>query len=207
MLLISTFGLNAHAQQTQKRWLVGLDVFKGIPSYLFPNKLLLKNTFIIEPLVQLDLPNSRKGFVFGAGYAKGQTKVISEHIPSQNFQGIYLKASYEVKNTRRPMHAGIGPIISVADFDARYRFKGFTFGDYEGTFEQRRIAVGVEGNVSYDIPLNKRILLRLLLRGSFAAQSGNDVYIRYFPGIGYNVGIKNLLMSGGFASQLYYRIN
>ena len=133
--------------------------------------------------------------------------MISEFIPLQHFQGIYFKASYEVKNRRIPLHAGIGLIISVADFDARYRFKGPTFGDYEGTFDQRRIAVGVEGNFSYDVSLNKRILLRFLVRGSVAAQSGNDVYIRYFPGIGYNVGIKNLLMSGGFASQLYYRIN
>ncbi|MCE7068101.1 hypothetical protein [Dyadobacter sp. CY326] len=207
MLLLSFLAINVNAQQAKNHWYIGLDAFKGIPSYVLPNKFVLKNTFIIEPLVRMDVQDSRKSVVFGAGYAKGTTKVISEQIPFQNFRGFYIKASYEVKNLNRPMHIGIGPIISLSDFNGNYRFKGPVFGDYEGSVHEKRIAFGAEGNFSYDVRVSKKIALRLLLRGSVATHPSSNMYIQYFPGIGYNKGIDNILVSGGFATQLYYRIN
>lgn len=186
---------------------LGLDVVKGIPSYVFPDKYFIRNTMIIEPYVRFNTQKPRRSILIGAGYASGHSKTdTSRQISNQKFSGVYFKVGFEKKNIRMPMSIGIGPILSIAGFKANYQFKGPTFGDYKATFrDNKNLAIGAEGYMTYDLPLSERFSLRFLGRAVIAARTGGTISPDYYPGIGYTRDLQKFLFSGGFTTQLFFR--
>ncbi|MGG7665824.1 hypothetical protein [Dyadobacter sp. BHUBP1] len=191
---------------------MGLDVINSVPSFIFSNKYYIRNTFIAEPYYLLDLKKPGRRLYFGAGFASGDTRQYNDFNPSQAFKGTYLRAAYEVRrmrSTRRILYAGYGPVISIAGYKGSYRFKGPTFGDYEGRFkETNNVALGFEGYFGFDFNLASNWLLRLTFRNVMGRRTKADTYVQYFPGFGYTPeGFNNrFLYSGGLSLQIHYKI-
>lgn len=186
---------------------LGLDVVKGIPSYIFPDQYFIRNTMIIEPYVRFNTQKPRRSMLIGAGYASGHSKTdTSLQISNQKFSGVYFKVGFEKKNRTRPMSIGIGPILSIAGFKGNYHFKGATFGDYNATFyDKKNIAFGAEGYMTYDLPLSEKFSLRFLARSVIAMRTRGTISPDYYPGIGYTRDLQKFLFSGGLTTQLFFR--
>ena len=186
---------------------LGLDVVKGIPSYIFPDQYFIRKTVIIEPYVRFSMQKPRRSMLIGAGFASGNSKKdTSLQVSDQKFQGVYFKVGFEKKNKNRPMSIGIGPILSIAGFKGNYHFKGPAFGDYHATFsDKKNIAFGAEGYMTYDLPLNKKFSLRFLARSVIAMRTRGTISPDYYPGIGYTREMQKFLFSGGFTTQLFFR--
>ena len=207
-LILSLVWMNAHAQKIDSApFYVGIDVVKGIPSYVFPEKYFIRKTVIIEPYVRFSRQKPRRSILFSAGFANGSSKVdTSLQISSHQFQGVYFKMAFEATNRKRPLSVGVGPMLSIAGFKGRYQLKGPTFGDYNSDFHIKDIlAFGVEGYLAYDLPLNKKLSLRFLIRHTIAIRTGDTFSPDYFPGIGYTKDMPKYMVSGGFSTQLYFR--
>jgi len=207
-LILSILWVNSYAQKIYSTPVyVGLDVVKGIPSYVFPEKYFIKKTIMIEPYVRFNRQKPGKSILISAGFANGSSKVdTSRQINTHQFQGIYFKMAFEARNSRIPISGGVGPMLSIAGFKGKYKFKGPTFGDYNGSFhEKENMAFGVEGYVAYDLALSKKLSLRFLIRNAIALRSGDSFAADYFPGIGYTKDMSQLLFSGGFSTQLFFR--
>ncbi|WP_353723084.1 hypothetical protein [Dyadobacter sp. 676] len=204
----------AQAQDTlaSRASYIGLDVINSLPSFVLPKDYYIRNTTIIEPYYLLDLKKPGRRLYLGAGFANGSTRQHSDFNPSQSFRGTYLRAAYEVRrmrSTRRILYAGYGPVIAIAGYKGKYRFKGPTFGDYEGGFREiNNIALGFEGYFGFDFKLAKDWLLRLTFRNIMGRRTAADTYVQYFPGFGYTPeGVNNrFLYSGGLSMQIHYKI-
>jgi hypothetical protein len=203
----------AHSQDTlRKEVYVGLDVINSLPSYTFPNKYYIRNTIIIEPYSLLDLPRINRRLYLGAGFASGSTRQYVDNDPSQHFKGAYLRAAYEIKKVRNPrkmIRIGYGPVLAIAGYEGKFRFKGPTFGDYEGRFrETKNFAMGIEAYFGYDFKLANDWLLRLTFRNVMGRRTAADTNVQYFPGFGYTIsGVNNrFLYSGGLSVQIHYKI-
>ncbi|MDQ6477604.1 hypothetical protein [Dyadobacter sp. LHD-138] len=186
---------------------LGLDIVKGIPSYILPDQYFIRKTVIIEPYVRFNTQKTRRSMLIGAGFASGNSKTDTAlQISNQKFQGVYFKVGFEKKNRTRPMSIGIGPILSIAGFKGNYHFKGATFGDYNATFyDKKNIAFGAEGYMTYDLPLNKKFSLRFLARSVIAMRTRGTISPDYYPGIGHTRYMQKFLVSGGFTTQLFFR--
>ncbi|MCF2446153.1 hypothetical protein L0657_19505 [Dyadobacter sp. CY345] len=207
-LILSLFWINANAQKIYSTpFYVGLDVLKGLPSYVFPEKYFIRKTAIIEPYIRFNRQKPRRSILFSAGFANGSSKVdTSLQIRSHQFQGVYFKMAFEATNQRIPLSVGVGPMLSIAGFKGKYQFKGPTFGDYTNNFHIKEImAFGAEGYLAYDLSLNKKLSLRFLIRNTLAIRSGDTFYPDFFPGIGYTKDMPKYMVSGGFSTQLYFR--
>jgi len=207
-LIVCTVSMNANAQKIYSTPVyIGLDVVKGIPSYVFPEKYFIRKTVIIEPYVRFNRQKPGKSILISAGFAKGSSKVdSSRQVNSNQFQGIYFKMAFEASNRRIPISGGVGPMFSISGFKGKYQFKGPTFGDYTNSFhEKENLAFGAEGYVAYDLALNKKLSLRFLIRNAIAIRPGDISPPDYFPGIGYTKDMSQLLFSGGFSTQLFFR--
>lgn len=204
----------AHSQDTlRKEVYVGLDVVNSLPSYIFPNKYYIRKTVIIEPYYMVDLPRPNRRLFLGAGFAKGSTNQFEDHDPPQHFKGAYFRAAYEIKKTRnhlKMLRIGYGPVIAVAGYEGSFRFKGSTFGDYQGHFkETNNIALGIEAYFGQDFKLSDRWIARITVRNVLGRRTAADSYVQYFPGFGYTpAGVNNrFLYSGGVSVQIHYKIH
>lgn len=207
-LILCLVWINANAQKIYSTpFYVGLDVVKGLPSYVFPDKYFIRKTAIIEPYVRFNRQKPRRSILLSAGFANGSSKVdTSLQIHSHQFQGVYFKMAFEATNRRRPLSVGVGPMLSIAGFKGNYQIKGPTFGDYHGSLHIKDIlAYGAEGYVAYDLTLNKKLSLRFLIRNTIAIRTGADFSPDYFPGIGYTKDMSMYMLSGGFSTQLFFR--
>jgi len=207
-LIVCLVSINASAQKIYSTPVyVGIDVVKGIPSYVFPEKYFIRKTLVIEPYVRFNRQKPGKSILISAGFAKGSSKIDpSRQVSSQQFQGIYFKMAFEASNRRIPISGGVGPMFSISGFKSNYQFKGPTFGDYTGSFhEKESLAFGAEGYVAYDLKLNKKLSLRFLIRNAIAIRPGDMPPPDYYPGIGYTKDMSQLLFSGGFSTQLFFR--
>jgi len=206
-LILSLAFSKAHAQQIQAPFYIGIDVVKGIPSYVFPEKYFIRKTVVIEPYIRFGTQKPRRSILISAGFAHGSSKVdTSRSISTHQFQGIYLKMAFEATNRQIPLSVGVGPMFSIAGFKGKYQFKGPTFGDYTADFNEKgSLAFGAEAYLAYDVPLNKKLSLRFLIRNAIALRSKDTFAPDYFPGIGYTRDMSQLLFSGGFSTQLFFR--
>ncbi len=212
VLIGISFASQAQDTLARRASYIGLDVINSLPSFIFSNKYYIRNTAIIEPYYLFDLKKPGRRLYFGAGFARGDTRQYNDFNPSQAFKGTYLRAAYEVRrmrNTRRILYAGYGPLISIAGYKGSYHFKGPTFGDYEGQFsETNNVALGFEGYFGFDFKLAKDWLLRLTFRNVMGRRTAADTHVQYFPGFGYTIeGLNNrFLYSGGISLQIHYKI-
>lgn len=214
LIIFAGISLATHAQDTLARRAayIGLDVINSLPSIIFSRDYYIRNAAIIEPYYLLDLKKPGRKFYFGAGFASGSTRQYRDFSPSQAFRGTYLRAAYEVRrihSTRRNLYAGYGPVISISGYNGKFRFKGPTFGDYEGQFrETNNVAVGFEGYFGFDFNLANDWRLRLTFRNVMGRRTAADTHVHYFPGFGYTIdGLnKRFLYSGGLSLQIHYKI-
>ncbi|KAA0990111.1 hypothetical protein [Dyadobacter aurulentus] len=213
LLFLSMLVSNANAQETEKSpHYLGIDIINSIPTYLFPNRYFIRKTIIIEPYYLLPIKKPNRGFLIGAGFADGSTHEYSFHYPSQHFRGVYFRMAYEIKKTQgwqKMLRVGYGPVLSFAGYSGNYRFAGPAFGDYNGSFHEKgQVALGTEGYVAYDINLNKKLFLRLLIRNVIGARTKPSVYAQYFPGLGYGFPWANnrFLYSANFSVGLFHKV-
>ncbi|GGH50929.1 hypothetical protein GCM10007423_53930 [Dyadobacter endophyticus] len=210
LITIVSLAFTTYAQEdsTRGRYL-GLDVINSVPTYVLPNWYYIRKTIVIEPYYRFDIKKPDASIVIGAGFAKGSTHQYDEFNPSQSFRGAYFRASYEFKYRPRFISVGYGPIISFAGYNGKFRFEGPTFGDYEGSFQERNnVAIGWEGYIAYDLKLSRDLSLRFLLRNVMGRRTKASVYVQYYPGFGYTPPVLNnrFLYSGGLSFQLYYKL-
>lgn len=210
LVAIVSLGFTTYAQQDSTRGsYLGLDVINSVPTYALPNWYYIRKTIIVEPYYHFNIKRPDASVVIGAGFAKGSTRQYDEFDPSQNFQGAYFRASYEFQHRSRFISVGYGPIISFASYSGKFVFDGPTFGDYEGSFQERNnVAIGWEGYIAYDLKLGRYLSLRFLLRNVMGRRTKASVYVQYYPGFGYTPPLLNnrFLYSGGLSFQLYYKL-
>nr|WP_295926133.1 hypothetical protein [uncultured Dyadobacter sp.] len=177
IVILMTTSLCSQAQDTLARRAsyIGLDVINSLPSFIFPKQYYIRNAVIVEPHYLLSLKKPGRRLYLGAGFASGSTHQYVDSDPSQAFTGAYLHAAYEVRrmrNTRRILYAGYGPVVSLAGYEGKFRIKGPTFGDYEGRFKQsNNVALGIEGYFGFDFKLAANWLLRLTFRRLYTYSS------------------------------------
>lgn len=212
MLIGVSFITQAQDTLARRASYIGLDVINSLPSVIFSKGYYIRNSAIIEPYYLLDLKKPGRKLYLGAGFATGSTHQYVDSDPSQAFRGTYVRAAYEVRrlrSTRRIIYGGYGPVIAIAGYDGKFRFKGPTFGDYEGRFkETNNVALGVEAYFGFDFKLANNWLLRLTFRNVMGRRTKADTYVQYFPGFGYTpAGFNNrFLYSGGLSLQIHYKI-
>ncbi|GLU50689.1 hypothetical protein [Dyadobacter frigoris] len=209
MSLVSLCGNAQEAIEDSKLVYIGLDLVKSLPSYVFPDKYLIRNTVIIEPYVIFPGKDPRKHWVLSGGFAQGTSKIDTTQISqSQKFQGVYIKMAFENQYKRIPLRFGYGPIISFSGFRGKYTFKGPTFGDYTGSFtDDQNFAFGAEAYLAYDLKLNKKLMLRFQIRTTMAVRMSGNISPDYFPGVGITKGLNSFLISPGFSTQLFYKVH
>jgi len=187
---------------------IGLDVLQSLPSYIFGKKYFIQNTLVIEPVIRFKAgAKARKYFLVSPGFTTGSTnKNTTEFISYEKFQGVYLRLGYEAENADIPGSIGFGPVISFTSFKGRYKFEGPVFGDYEGNFtDKNNVAVGINGFVTYNVKLHKKLFLRFLLQGTISARKG-IINPYYYPGLGYTKGNATIMFSPGITAQLFYKV-
>lgn len=212
LIIVSLVWLNGNAQdivEDSKPVYIGIDVAKGLTSYVLADKYFIRNTVIIEPYIRFASKNPLKYWVLSGGFAKGTSKIDTTQISQyQNFKGVYIKMAFENQYKRIPLRFGYGPLVSLAGFRGHYTFKGPTFGDYTGDFtDKQNFAFGFETYLAYDLKLNKKLMLRLQIRTAMAFRVTGNISPDYFPGVGITKGLNALLISPGFSTQLFYKVH
>lgn len=188
---------------------IGLDLVKGLTSYVFTDKYFIRNTVIIEPYLKFASNNPLKHLIISGGIVHGSSQIKLSQIPQfQNFQGVYIKMAFENQYRRFPLRFGYGPLLSFAGFKGEYSFKGPTFGDYTANFtDDQNFAIGAETYLAYDWKLNMKLILRFQARAAVAMRMTGDISPDYFPGIGITQGMSGFLLSPGFSTQLFFRVH
>ncbi|MHA4737731.1 hypothetical protein [Dyadobacter sp. MSC1_007] len=203
----------AYSQDTlTRKGYIGLDVINSLPSVILPKQYYIRNTIIIEPYYLLDLPRPNRRLVLGTGFAHGSTHQHFGFDPSQHFKGAYFRAAHEIKKIRNPrkmLRIGYGPVFAIAGYQGKFRFDGPTFGDYEGDFkETNNVALGIEAYFGQDFKIGDNWLLRFTVRNVMGRRTNADTYVQYFPGFGFTPnGFNNrFLYSGGLSLQIHYNV-
>ncbi|MCF0056716.1 hypothetical protein [Dyadobacter sp. CY356] len=212
LIIVSLVWLNGNAQdivKESKPVYLGIDLTKGLTSYVFADKYFIRNTVIVEPYVRFASKNPLRYWVLSGGFAKGTSKIDTTQISqSQKFKGLYIKLAFENQYQRVPLRFGYGPIISFSGFRGKYTFKGPTYGDYTGDFkDDQNFAFGAEIYLAYDYILNKKLVLRFQARTTIAIRMSGNISPDYFPGVGITKDLNSFLVSPGLSAQLFFKVH
>lgn len=194
---------------------IGIDVFKNIPFLLLSGVPLLwdRPSARVHTRGTVELVfrngNERKGYRTGmVGYARAvvdDPKGIERH---QDITGWYGKGGYEWASGGRKARSmfGIRGIATYCRYTTDLRFKGPTFGDYEGSNIINNVGLGFEPYYALDLPLGARGMIRWETRWSHHFRIIGRGFTPYYPGVGLSLGFYNYVVSGGTTLQLHYRL-
>ncbi len=198
----------------QKRFTVGLDVFKNVPFLVFNNDLplpssqsaRLHNRGIVEVVLGGEISDN---FYWNglAGFIKAEVTDLESIARRQEVVGWYGKGGVEWALGQRKRHSklGIRGMLTYTGYATDLLYKGPSFGDYQTRDVVNNFGVGFEPYYAYDFFLGPRWLLRWETRWSHHLRVVGKGETPYYPGVGVSFGLYDYVVSGGNTLQLHYR--